>query len=140
MKITILSVGKTKSREMQGLEREYSKRISGRFRCELVTVRNDKELMERASQLVGRVVLMDEKGKEMTSVEFAQFIDRASQAETGLTFVIGGAEGIPEELKSKVQQKIRLSSMTLPHEMARVVLIEQLYRAQTIIEGHPYHK
>jgi 23S rRNA (pseudouridine1915-N3)-methyltransferase len=87
------------------------------------------------------MILLDEKGKQFASRDFAKLIsDFAVAGDSDLTFVIGGADGLASELLKKSSLKISFGLMTLPHLMVRSVLAEQLYRAQTIIEGHPYHR
>jgi 23S rRNA (pseudouridine1915-N3)-methyltransferase len=141
MQVTIISVGKTKSGACLELEEQYAERIRGRFSCTRVVVKNNAQLLEKLYALSGdTVILMDEHGSTMSSREFAAFMDQLSRAEKRCTFVIGGAEGIPEEARAVASDIVALSEMTFPHEVARVLLLEQLYRTQTIIEGHPYHK
>jgi 23S rRNA (pseudouridine1915-N3)-methyltransferase len=81
-----------------------------------------------------RVVALDERGKDMTSEQFARLL----KSET--TFVLGGPEGLDESVKQRAALLLRLSSLTLPHALAQVVLLEQIYRAATILTGHPYHR
>jgi 23S rRNA (pseudouridine1915-N3)-methyltransferase len=85
-------------------------------------------------------VVLDEHGQAVTTQEFATLIERFEQAATNLVFLIGGPDGLDPGLKSESQQILRLSSMTLPHGMARVLLAEQLYRARSILNHHPYHR
>jgi len=82
----------------------------------------------------GRIVALDERGDDMTTVQFAELL----KGET--TFVIGGPDGLPGEVKARADRLLRLSSLTLPHALAQVVLMEQLYRAATLLTGHPYHR
>ncbi len=140
MKITILSIGKTRSSQYVDLENEYIGRIHGRFSCEKQYVKNEKDLLQALSVVKGAIIMMDENGSVMNSREFADFLDHTSQNVPAITFVIGDAEGLSAESREYSTDIIALSEMTFPHELARVILIEQLYRAQTIIEGHPYHK
>jgi len=86
------------------------------------------------------VVALDERGKAMTTEEFAALLERFEQTATHLVFLIGGPDGLDPKLKSESQQLLRLSSMTLPHGMARVLLSEQLYRARSLLNHHPYHR
>ena len=87
-----------------------------------------------------RVIVLDERGADLTTVQLAQRLE-AWMGEGGDTaFVIGGADGIAEEIKQAADEKIRLSSLTLPHAMARLVLCEQLYRAISVVRNHPYHR
>jgi 23S rRNA (pseudouridine1915-N3)-methyltransferase len=81
-----------------------------------------------------RVVALDEKGKDLTTEQFARLL----QQETA--FVIGGPDGLDEKVKREAAMLLRLSSLTLPHALAQVVLLEQIYRAATLLTGHPYHR
>ena len=81
-----------------------------------------------------RVVALDEKGKDLTTEQFARLL----QQETA--FVIGGPDGLDEKVKKEAAMLLRLSSLTLPHALAQVVLLEQIYRAATLLTGHPYHR
>ena len=85
-------------------------------------------------------IALDEHGKAVTTEEFAALIERFGQTATNLVFLIGGPDGVDPKLKSESHQTLRLSSMTLPHGMARVLLSEQLYRARSLLIGHPYHR
>ena len=140
MRLTLLSIGKTKSQACAALEDEYAKRISGRFSFERNYVRNAKELVAALRQTKATVMLLDEHGSVSTSHEFAQQLERYSTQTNDLIFVIGDAEGFPDEVREFNADMMALSEMTFPHEIARVMLIEQIYRAQTILDGHPYHK
>ena len=82
----------------------------------------------------GKVVALDERGKDLTTAQFARLLGEET------TFVIGGPDGLAEEVKKAASMIIRLSAMTLPHALAQVVLLEQIYRAATILTGHPYHR
>ncbi len=86
------------------------------------------------------VIAMDERGKDFTTVDFAKKISAWRDAGESLAFVIGGADGLDPALKSQARAMMRLSSMTLPHAMARVLLVEQIYRAFSILNNHPYHR
>jgi 23S rRNA (pseudouridine1915-N3)-methyltransferase len=86
------------------------------------------------------VVALDERGREMTTAELARWLDARRRDGRDLAFLIGGADGLAEEAKRAAQATLRLSAMTLPHGLARVLLAEQLYRAASILENHPYHR
>ena len=81
-----------------------------------------------------RLVALDERGRDLTTTQFAKVLDRDT------AFVIGGADGLPPELKRSAALLLRLSALTLPHALAQVVLVEQIYRAATLLIGHPYHR
>jgi 23S rRNA (pseudouridine1915-N3)-methyltransferase len=140
MQIIILSIGKTKDSSYERLEQEYLKRLRGRFQCTLNYVKNTKELLQTLEKSAGELVLLSEQGSVMNSREFAQHIDTLARRTNAVTFVVGDAAGFPEEIRQYEADMLALSEMTFPHEMARVILLEQLYRAQTILDGHPYHK
>ena len=95
-------------------------------------VRDDAAL--RQAMKGKRSVALDERGEDLTTAQFAKLLAQET------AFVIGGADGLPEDVKAGAQRLVRLSSMTLPHALAQVVLIEQLYRAATLLTGHPYHR
>ncbi len=139
MRITILSIGKTKSAPLASLEEEYSRRLR-RFRVERTYVKNASEMIRVATTHAGEVVLLDEHGPTMTSREFASFLSRAETTTNHLLLIIGTDDGFPDELRNMNADLFALSELTFPHEIVRVLLLEQLYRSQTIIEGHPYHK
>lgn len=140
MKFTLLSIGKTRSKACAELEDEYARRITGRFTVERTYVKNEKELLEALSKTKATIVVLDEHGSVMNSREFAQHLDALTRTTAHIIFVIGDAEGIPEALRAYDHDVMALSEMTFPHEVARVLLLEQLYRAKTILDGHPYHK
>jgi 23S rRNA (pseudouridine1915-N3)-methyltransferase len=86
------------------------------------------------------VVACDERGVAMTSAKFATFLQDARERARDVAFVIGGAYGLAPSLRDRAQTRLSLASWTMPHELARLVLAEQLYRAGTIVRGEPYHK
>jgi 23S rRNA (pseudouridine1915-N3)-methyltransferase len=81
-----------------------------------------------------RVVALDERGKDLTTAQFSRLLDNET------AFVIGGADGLAEDFKQRSGMVLRISSLTLPHALAQVVLIEQIYRAASLLTGHPYHR
>lgn len=87
-----------------------------------------------------RVIILDERGRDLTTVQLAQQLTQWQQDGRDVTFVIGGADGLDAGFKAAADQLIRISSMTLPHGMVRVLLAEQLYRAWSITQNHPYHR
>lgn len=87
-----------------------------------------------------RIIALDERGKDLTTVQLSQHLMQWQQAGGDVTFLIGGADGLDAELKNRADMLLRLSSLTLPHGMVRVVLAEQLYRAWSITQNHPYHR
>jgi 23S rRNA (pseudouridine1915-N3)-methyltransferase len=87
-----------------------------------------------------RIVVLDERGDDLTTLQLAQRLEDWMREGGDTAFIIGGADGIDEELKRRANDTIRLSSLTLPHAMARLILCEQLYRAVSVVKNHPYHR
>jgi 23S rRNA (pseudouridine1915-N3)-methyltransferase len=150
MKIKIAWIGRTKEAAIASLTEEYLKRISRYVQVEGVSLRDEDALLEMggrgASRAKGRtaakstLVLLDSRGKEFSSEQFAKFLgDYQDRNPLPLILAIGGADGFSEETRATAQHTISLGKMTLAHELARVVLLEQVYRAFTILKGHPYH-
>jgi len=145
VKIKIAWIGKTKEPAIASLTDEYLKRISRYAPVEGLIVRDEAELLAKfgvaaKSGAKSTLVLMDSRGKEFSSEQFAKFLgEYQDRNPLPLVFAIGGADGFSAEAKSAAQSAISLGKMTLAHELARVVLLEQVYRAFTILKGHPYH-
>jgi 23S rRNA (pseudouridine1915-N3)-methyltransferase len=136
-------LGKTRRAECRALVDDYAARIRRYAGLEIHELREASEAALRKLKFDSAAVwvLLDAGGKQFTSREFARWLaalrDRGTRE---LVFLCGDAEGFPEGLRHKAQTKISLSTLTLPHEFARVVLAEQLYRAFAILSGHPYPK
>ena len=145
MKIRIAWIGKTKEPAIASLTEEYLKRISRYAEVEGVAVRDEADLLTKFGESTrgnakSTLVLMDSRGKEFSSEQFAKFLgDYQDRNPLPLVFAIGGADGFSAETRAGAQSVISLGKMTLAHELARVVLLEQVYRAFTILKGHPYH-
>lgn len=147
MKLRVVWISpKSRSKEpaYDELTREYVSRISKYHAVEASDLPSEAALLKFLERSVGRttpvLVLLDSRGKEMTSEEFAKFIETQQTADVQqLIFAIGPADGFTDNTRSKGHNMISLGKMTLPHELARVVLLEQIYRAFTIVNGHPYH-
>jgi len=159
MKLKILAVGRMKAGPESTLYAKYSDRISksgknlhltGPELAELVESRLDtseKRKDEEAEALVStagqgaRIIMLDERGKDISSRDFAELIKEEQEMGTQtLAFAIGGPDGHGEAVKNATIRKIRMGSMTWPHQLARIMLAEQIYRAITILSGHPYHR
>ncbi len=156
IKIKIVCVGKIKESYFTEGVKEYEKRLSRFCQFQIKELKEEnfndnptesdiqaiikKEGESILKELKGEVILMDIQGKQYSSVDFSSLIK--SNVDTGkeLIFVIGGSYGVSEEVKSKATSKISFSKMTFPHTMFRVMLVEQIYRAFTIINGAKYHK
>jgi 23S rRNA (pseudouridine1915-N3)-methyltransferase len=146
LKISIAWFGKTKEPAIRALTEEYLKRISRYTHLEGMELRDESALLEMCGrQISGKagkstLVLMDARGKQLSSEELACFIaDYQDRNPWPLIFAVGPADGFSEMARRAAQHQISLSRMTLAHELARVVLLEQVYRAFTILKGHPYH-
>ncbi len=143
MKIKVSWIGKTKEPAIAALTEEYLKRISRYVSVEGVTLRDESALLAKfgkSAAAKSTLVLMDSRGKEFSSEQFARFLgDHRDRNPLPLVFAVGGADGFTDSARSAAQQVISLGKMTLAHELARVILLEQIYRAFTILKGHPYH-
>jgi len=144
VKLTIAWIGKTKNPAIQSLTDEYLKRLLQYAETEGVTLEDEAALLKLCGRdgrgTRRRLVILDSRGKQLSSEEFAEFI-RAHQDRNPapLVFAIGPADGFTDELRRQADFTLSLGKMTLAHELARVVLLEQTYRAFTILKGHPYH-
>ncbi len=140
LKIKIYSVGKGKNLWLEPAITTYSERLHGTLSFEWTLLRDDTEL-KQALKKSGSYTCLTPNGKEYTTPEFASFIERETIAGGAqMTFVIGGAEGIPPDILSRSSHKVSLSKLTFPHQIARLILVEQIYRAIQIQRGTPYHK
>ena len=150
MRFRFLWVGKTRNKNWSALQEEYLQRLSHFTKCEVVEVRDagpgetketeGKRLVEKLNQS-SFVCLLDVKGRQISSPELAVEIERwQAAAHKEVTFVIGGADGVSQQVADRANAVLSLSFLTFTHEMARVVMLEQLYRAFTIIKGYPYQK
>ena len=150
MKIKIAWVGKTKEPAIQALIDEYLKRISRYVPVEGLPLRDETALVQLCGLLPAKagkrntgkstLVLMESRGKQFSSEEFARFLgDYQDRNPLPLLFAVGPADGFSEAARATAQHTLSLGKITLAHELARVVLLEQIYRAFTILKGHPYH-
>ena len=155
MNTIVLWVGKTKDKRLVSLIDDYTDRINRYHRFEIQMIpdiknkgkMSEKLQRQKEGQLIIKkinpgdwVVLLDEKGKSLDSVNFAKYIiSKRSSSFKRFVFVIGGPFGISEEVYSKGNEKIALSSMTFSHQMVRLFFLEQLYRTNTILNNEPYH-
>lgn len=155
MRITLLTVGKTNDLSFKNAISEYQKRLKFYISFdieEIPALKNTKNLTEdnqkkkegelilKSIQSDDEVVLLDDKGSEFTSKQFASYIEKKSASGLKrLVFVVGGPYGFSEEVYQRANDKVSLSRMTFSHQMVRLVFTEQLYRAMTIIKGEPYH-
>lgn len=137
MQITVLSVGRLRPPYEDDVA-HYAKLLSRYARLELVELRDDERAVRRLERLGERpfVSLLAAEGETFDSLGFSRFIEDRRQSGADLVFVIGGAFGLDLD---RVSHRLSLGPLTLPHQLARVVLLEQLYRAHKLIAGEPYH-
>lgn len=143
MKLRIVMLGKTRQPEIRALVAEYAKRIERFAEIEFTELREDSAASLRKLEFdsAATIVLLDDAGKPQTSAQFAKWLGQLrDRGVRELVFLCGGAEGFPEALRQRASQKVSLSPLTFSHELARVMLVEQLYRAFAILAGHPYPK
>lgn len=144
MKLKIVWIGKTREPAIQALTDEYLKRLPHYADVEGVTLNDETALLKlcarNARPLRHTLVLLDRKGKQLSSEELAKFLgDYQERNPLPLLFAVGPADGFTEKARQAAALVLSLGKMTLAHELARVVLLEQLYRSFTILKGHPYH-
>lgn len=156
MTIVIMAVGKFKNEFLEVVFRDYLDRAGRYFDMKHVelkkplyrkkdqvgrVLKKERERLKQKMKDWGFTVILDEQGRHFTSMDFASRISVLQQrGVTRVTFFVGGAHGIDEQLKDSADLTISLSALTLPHELARVLLIEQIYRCGTIMAGESYHK
>jgi len=155
MKITLLSIGKTEDAYIREGIDKYLKRLKHYTKLELVdlpelkntkALTQDQQKTKEAEMIFKKItntdflILLDEKGMELTSSQFASYLDKKAISSTAnIVFVIGGPYGFDSTVYQRANDKLSLSRMTFSHQMVRLFFVEQLYRAHTIIKGEPYH-
>ena len=144
VKIKIVWIGRTKETSTEALTNEYLKRISRYAEVEGIAVKDEDQLLALARGLRQRpkcfLVLLDSRGRQFSSEEFAEFLRKRDESSLQpVLFGIGGADGFDDETKAAAELTLSLGKFTLSHELARVVMLEQVYRACTILARHPYH-
>ncbi len=155
MKITLLVVGKTTDKYLiEGIEK-YTKRLIHYCKFQIIEIpelKNTKSLSEeqqkeKEAELIfqkitttDHVILLDEQGKQFTSIEFSKEINKwMNQSVSSVVFLIGGPYGFDQKIKNRANAEISLSKMTFSHQMVRLFFVEQIYRAYSILKGEPYH-
>lgn len=151
MKLTFLSIGKDRSGLFSPGVQEYLGRLEHTAKVAVLELPESRRSGAQAKEeegaaLLGRLgpkdvlVALDERGKALSSVDFAKWLGKQQDQGRDLAFVIGGDEGLAEAVRARAGLVLSLSAMTLPHRLARLVLAEQVYRAFSILRGEPYHK
>lgn len=145
MKLKVVWIGKTKQSAIQSLTDDYLQRLSRYAEVAGVTLKDEAALLKSYGRSVrsaekSTLVLLDACGKQLSSEELAKYLgDYQGRNSLPLVFAIGAADGFSDEARRQAGMLLSLGKMTIAHELARVVLLEQLYRAFTILKGHPYH-
>ena len=155
MKINLLCIGKTDDKEIKNLINYYLARLPRHWNFEIIEIPDVKNARNLTPDLLKKeeaklflniientdlVVLLDEKGKQFTSREFAQKLDSyQNNSIKKICFLVGGAYGFSEEMYQRANEKISISKMTFTHQMIRLFFVEQIYRADQILQGKPYH-
>ena len=140
MKLTLLAVGRLKEAWLEEGAAEFAKRVRGKLPLEIVEPKDEAALI-KAIPPRAELWALDERGTQLTSEELARAIGaRMDRGEQGIAFAIGGADGHSAALLQRARFTWSLGKLTLPHRLARVVVLEQLYRALSILRGEPYHR
>ena len=155
MKLVVVAIGLKMPRWVDEAFSEYAKRMPRTAKLELVEVRPEprvegKTVKQMLAMEAGRIaaavpdraktVALDERGREFSSAAFARWMGLRIEEGIDTAFLVGGPDGLAQMLKDEAETSMRLSAMTLPHGLARVLLAEQLYRAVSILQNHPYHR
>lgn len=143
-KISLISIGKTVA-EYQPLMSHWLKMVKWHVVEHAIPAPNVSSKTKEAELLrkhikPGLVIALDPRGKQMTSEQFAELLQASREQARDVYFVFGGSQGLCESIVSEVDKVLSLSDMTMPHLLAKAMLVEQIYRAQTIVDRHPYHK
>lgn len=150
--IKIICVGKIKENFYKEAEKEYLKRLSKYTKIDLVEIpdQNDQDInyaLDKEKDLIiksikdkDNIIILDIKGNEYTSEEFSNFINSELTYNSNITFIIGSSNGLSEEIKKLASKSISFSKMTFPHQLFRIILLEQIYRGFKIINNESYHK
>mgnify|MGYP000620838612 CR=1 FL=1 len=154
-KFTIINIANKMPAWVVEASHDYLKRINNNtYSCNIIELKqntlSNKSVLENLEieakkilNLIKKthfVIVLDEKGKNLSSLQFAKKLDDIFLEYSEIIFIIGSAHGLANEIKSRANLILQLSSLTYPHTLARVVIIEQIYRAITILDNHPYHK
>jgi len=154
MKLSVLAVGHRQPDWVSAGCAEYLKRMPRELPASVTEIKPEARGSKTREQLLaaekgrirdalppaGRIVVLDERGDDLTTLKLARRLEAWMQDGRDVSLLIGGADGLDEELKQQADDRLRLSSLTLPHGMARLLLCEQLYRAVSVLKNHPYHR
>lgn len=150
--IKIICLGKIKEKYFNDAIKEYEKRLSKYTKLEIIELNDEKDndikvclQKEKVSILnhikeKDNIIILDIEGKEYTSLEFSNFLEKELTINSNITFLIGSSNGLDEEIKKLTNKKISFSKLTFPHQLFRIILLEQIYRSFKIINNEAYHK
>ena len=137
MKLFLYYIGKARDAHANAMAEEYIKRSTRFAKCEMREIHPQRFDLWTKHPSASKI-LLDPAGRALDSAAFISLVDKAEREGRDMVFVIGGADGLPQDWKPRADLLLGLSPMTMPHELARVVLAEQIYRALTALRGHPY--
>lgn len=150
--IDIIVVGKLKEKSLKDLESEYSKRLTRYAKINIIELKDSKDndinlAIKQESKLIldkiddkSFVILLDIKGKMLSSDDLSKEINKITQTNAKITFIVGGSNGVSMDVKNKANMSLSFSPMTFPHQLFRIMLLEQIYRSLAILNNSPYHK
>ncbi len=141
--IDLIVVGKLKNDPLSDIFDDYKKRLTWKFTLIELEGKNQVDELSKISEKLkpsSALIIMDERGKSLPSREFAAKMEHWQTVFNHIQFVIGGADGLSDDIRKQATMLLSLGSQTWPHMLARVMLMEQIYRAQQITAGHPYHR
>ena len=150
--IDIIVVGKLKEKSLKDLESEYSKRLTRYAKINIIELKDSKDndinlAIKQESKLIldkiddkSFVILLDIKGKMLSSDDLSEEINKITQTNAKITFIVGGSNGVSMDVKNKANMLLSFSPMTFPHQLFRIMLLEQIYRSLAILNNSPYHK
>ncbi|HET9865132.1 MAG TPA: 23S rRNA (pseudouridine(1915)-N(3))-methyltransferase RlmH [Steroidobacteraceae bacterium] len=145
MRVRILAVGTRMPAWVAAAYADYTRRMRAALRVDLEEIPVGRTKADEEKKLLQRIaedylVALDERGKSLTTLQLARWLGERQQEGRNLCFVIGGPDGLGEATLARAQLRWSLSALTFPHAMVRVILAEQLYRAHTVLQNHPYHR
>ena len=140
--IHLICVGRLRDQNLQKIEADYLKRINSP-KLSIHETKNFEQVLKKIDEISAKtspkIILLSEQGQSFDSPQFANWMEKLMETAKQIVFIIGGAEGHHHLVKNRANDSISLSQLTMPHQMARVIFVEQIYRSQTIRQGHPYH-
>ena len=148
--IKIICIGNLKEKYLQEAQKEYQKRLSKYTKMDIIELKDEKDnnnpLKKEKENILkhitnkDNIVILDIKGKEYTSEEFSSFINKELTNNSNITFIIGSSNGLDEEIKKLATKKVSFSRLTFPHQLFRIIFLEQIYRSFKILNNETYHK